>query len=269
MNATTQYAEIRETRLAWTDEGSGPAIVLLHGHAYDRTMWAQQIPALVDAGWRVVAPDLRGFGDSQVTEGIVYTEEFADDIDALLGHLDVDQAVIVGFSMAGQIALEFALRHPRRVRALVICDTVPDAEDVAGRRRRHTTADGIIADGMSAYADKVLGVMVSEATIEHRAEVAEEVRSMIARTPAAGAAAAMRGRAERRDFAAHLEEMDVPALVVVGDQDAFDHGAGQRMADLFPQGVLVTIPGAGHTPPMETPTEFTDALVGFLADQLS
>lgn len=264
MTDRNQTVAVRDTQIACTDEGAGPAIVLLHGHAYDRSMWNEQVPELVQAGWRVIAPDLRGFGDSEVTAGIVYTEEFADDIDALLESLEVPRAVVLGFSMAGQVAMELTHRHPTRVRALIICDTVPQAEDTAGRRRRHVTADSIVTGGMDAYAEKVLSVMVSPATVEQRAETAETVRRMIAAAPAEGSAAAMRGRAERRDFRDLLPAMDIPSLVVAGSEDAFDNGAAQSMVNLLPQGRLVTIPSAGHTPPMETPREFTEALLEFL-----
>ncbi|WP_144795007.1 alpha/beta fold hydrolase [Kocuria palustris] len=265
MSSQTRTLEIAEdTVIACTDEGSGPVIVLLHGHAYDRSMWNAQIPALVEAGWRVIAPDLRGFGDSSVTPGIVYTEEFSDDLEALLQRLGIERAVVLGFSMAGQVAMEFAAQHGERLRGLVICDTVPEAEDLAGRRRRNVGADGILSDGMEAYAEKVLGAMVSQQTIDERPEAAEAVRRMIAEAPADGSAAAMRGRADRRDFTELLPAVEIPALVVVGSEDAFDGGAGARMAAALPQGRLITIPGVGHTPPMEAPEEFTAALLGFL-----
>lgn len=264
MKAPAQTIGIRDVRIAYTDEGSGSVIVLLHGHAYDRSMWNEQIPALVERGWRVIAPDLRGFGESEVTPGIVYTEEFADDLEALLEALHVDQAVILGFSMAGQIAMEFSARHRRRVRALVLCDTVPQAEDAAGRRRRNVAADGIVSDGMDAYAEKVLGAMLCDTTTSQRPEVTATVRSMIAAAPAQGSTAAMRGRAARADYTEHLRTVDLPSLVIIGGDDAFDGGAGRRMAELLPQGRLVSIESAGHTPPMETPEEFLTALTTFL-----
>ncbi|MCT1602369.1 alpha/beta hydrolase [Kocuria sp. p3-SID1433] len=264
MSSQDHSIEIDDTVITYTDQGSGPVVVLLHGHAYDRSMWNAQIPALVDAGWRVIAPDLRGFGGSAITEGVVSTEEFSNDLALLLDELGIETTVVLGFSMAGQVAMQFAHDHGDRLRGLVICDTVPQAEDRAGRRRRNVGADAILAEGMDAYAEKVLGVMVSPQTIEQRPETAESVRAMIAAAPAQGSAAAMRGRAWRQDFTGLLPTLQVPSLVIVGDDDAFDNGAGQRMADALPQGRLVTIADAGHTPPMETPQEFTRALVDFL-----
>jgi pimeloyl-ACP methyl ester carboxylesterase len=257
-------ARINGVTMAYTDRGEGPVLLLLHGHAYDRSMWARQVEVFAGRGWRVVAPDLRGFGGSEVTEGIVYTEEFADDVDGLLGHLAVDRAVVVGFSMSGQVAMELLYRHPGRVRALVVNDTVPEAEDTAGRRRRHVTADAILTGGMEVYGRNVLAKMVAESTVESRPEVAAEVLAMLQGAPAKGAAAAMRGRAERRDFTELLRGTRIPVLVVVGADDAFDGGAGRRMAELAPGAELVVVDDAGHTPNIEQPAAFDDALDAFL-----
>ncbi|MGX5359526.1 alpha/beta fold hydrolase [Kocuria sp. KH4] len=257
-------ARIGDVTLAYTDRGRGPTLLLLHGHAYDRSMWARQVEVFAGLGWRVVAPDLRGFGQSGITEGIVYTEEFADDVAGLLDHLGTSPAVVVGFSMSGQIAMELVGRHPERVRGLVLVATVPEAEDRAGRRRRHATADAILTGGMETYGRSVLGRMLAEATVESSPGVAAEVLAMLRNAPAKGAAAAMRGRAERRDLGDVLRGARIPVLVVVGADDVFDGGAGRRMADLAPGAELVFVDGAGHTPNLEQPAAFDDALRAFL-----
>lgn len=262
VHATT--AEISGVTIAYTERGAGPVLLLLHGHAYDRSMWTRQVEVFAGLGWRVVAPDLRGFGESGVTEGIVYTEEFADDVAGLLDHLGVSSAVVVGFSMAGQIAMELLHRHPARVRALVVVDTVPEAEDAAGRRRRHVTADAILTGGMEVFGRSVLGRMIAPSTVETSPGVAAEVLAMLQNAPAKGSAAAMRGRAERRDFTELLRGVRIPVLVVVGADDAFDGGAGRRMAELVPGAELVIVPAAGHTPSLEQPADFDEALGAFL-----
>lgn len=263
-DVSARTARINGISMAYTDRGQGPVLLLLHGHAYDRSMWARQVEVFAGRGWRVIAPDLRGFGGSEVTEGIVYTEEFADDVAGLLADLAVEQAVVVGFSMSGQIAMELLHRHPDRVRALIVNDTVPEAEDAEGRRRRHVTADAILAGGMKTYGRNVVGRMLAESTVESRPEVAAEVLSMLQGAPAKGSAAAMRGRAERRDFTGVLRGARIPVLVLVGADDVFDGGAGRRMAELAPGAEFVVVDSAGHTPNLEQPSAFDDALAGFL-----
>lgn len=261
----THTAHVNDIDLAYTDEGSGRPLVLLHGHAYDRSMWDRQVDTFTHQGWRVIAPDLRGFGESGVTEGVVYTEEFVADLVALLDHLGLEEVVLLGFSMAGQIAMQLAASHPGRVAALIVNDTVPQAEDAAGRRRRHVTADGIVRNGMEAYGKSVLAGMIWDRNVQRLPEVAATVLEMIQSAPATGATAAMRGRAERNDFTETLRTWDKPALVIAGDHDAFDGGAARRMAELLPHGELAVIPASGHTPNMENPAEFDAALGAFLA----
>ena len=242
--------------------------MLLHGHAYDRSMWDGQVKAFGERGWRVIAPDLRGFGESEVTPGIVYTEEFVADVMALLDELQIQRAVLLGFSMAGQVAMQLIESHPERVSALIVNDTVPQAEDAAGRRRRHVAADGIVSGGMDSYGEAVLPQMMWEENVERLPEVARTVLGMIRAAPPEGATAAMRGRAERNDFVETLKAFDKPALVITGDHDAFDGGAAQRMSELLPHGELAVISNSGHTPNMENPTEF-DAALGAFLDKLA
>lgn len=262
---TAHTAHVNDIDLTYTDEGSGRPLVLLHGHAYDRSMWDGQVATFTRQGRRVIAPDLRGFGESGVTEGIVYTEEFVADVVALLDHLGLDDVVLLGFSMAGQIAMQLVASYPERAAVLIVNDSVPWAEDAAGRRRRHVTADGIVRDGMEAYATSVLSSMLWDRNVERLPEVAAAVHEMIRSAPAQGATAAMRGRAERNDFTQTLRTWDKPALVIAGDHDAFDGGAARRMAELLPHGQLAVIPASGHTPNMENREEFDAALRAFLA----
>lgn len=262
-------AQLNEATLAYTDQspaaGSKNVVLLLHGHAFDRSMWAPQIEHLVALGWRVIAPDLRGFGESEVTPGIVYTEEFAADAVALLDHLDIDSAVVLGYSMGGQVAMEIQHSYPQKVRALAIVDTVPQGEDAAGKRRRNVVADRLVTEGMNDYASDVVGLMIAGYNVEKLPAIAAKVLEMIKESPAAGSAAAMRGRAARRDFTDTLTAVTVPALVIAGTDDAFDGGAAVRMHELMKHSTLAIIEGAGHTPSMEQPAEFNAALEGFLA----
>lgn len=262
-------AQINDAALAYTDRspetGSQNVLLLLHGHAFDRGMWEPQIEHFVALGWRVIAPDLRGFGESEVTAGIVHTEEFAADAVALLDFLGIDSAVVLGYSMGGQVAMEIQHTHPQRVRALAIVDTVPQGEDPAGKRRRNVVADRLVTEGMDGYASDVLPLMIAGYNVEKLPIVAAKVLEMIRRSPATGSAAAMRGRAARRDFTDTLAAVTVPALVIAGADDAFDGGAATRMHELMPHSTLAVIEGAGHTPSMEQPAAFNASLEAFLS----
>lgn len=240
-------------------------LLLVHGHPFDRTMWRPQLPAVADAGWRVVAPDLRGYGTSDVTPGVVTLETFADDLAGLLDALGVTSAVVAGLSMGGQVAMAFAARHPGRLRGLVLAATFPRLDSEAVRRQRIETAGRIETGGLAAVADDVLPRMLAPGAVVARPALAAVVHGMMRVAPPAGAAAALRGRARRPPFEPVLAALAVPALVVVGEADAFTTAADvESMRALLPVAEVVTLPGVGHVPNLEAPRAFNAALVRFL-----
>ncbi|MET8564622.1 alpha/beta fold hydrolase [Streptomyces flaveolus] len=252
--------------LAHEDKGpevsSRVPLVLVHGHPFDRTMWQPQLTEFA-ATRRVIAPDLRGYGASPVTPGTVPLARHAQDIADLLDHLGVDTFVLAGLSMGGQIAMECAARLGDRIRGLVLADTFPEAETPEGRRGREAMAGRLLAEGMRGYADEVLEKMVAPyADLEVKAHVH---RMMTAASPQ-GAAAALRGRAERPDYRALLTTLPAPVLVVVGADDTYTPVAGaEAMHASLPDSVLHVVEGAAHLPNLERPEEFNRALAEFLA----
>jgi 3-oxoadipate enol-lactonase len=251
--------------LAFDDDGSGDdAVVFVHGHPFNRTMWAPQRAAVHAAGWRMVAPDLRGYGASRVTPGTVTLDVFADDLAAVLDHLEIDRAVLVGLSMGGQIVMEFARRHTRRLRGLVLAATFPQPETADGRARRHAMADRLLADGMAGYADEVLSKMLAPASLAALPAVGAAVLRMMQTTDPNGAAAALRGRAARPDYRPVLDQLAVPGLVVVGSADAFTTRADADDMAARLKARLVWMEGIGHMPNLEAPDAFNRELVTFL-----
>jgi pimeloyl-ACP methyl ester carboxylesterase len=259
-------ASIHGITIGYDDAGSGEnTLVLVHGHPFDRSMWRPQVKALVRSGWRVIAPDLRGYGKSSVVPGKTTLDLFASDIAALLDQLNIREVVIGGLSMGGQIVMEFCRLFPGRVRGIVLAATIPQAETDEGKRNRAAMADRLLREGMEAYAEEVLPKMVAPSNITALPTVAEHVLSMMRAAHPAGAAAALRGRAERPDYGNTLASLDVPALVVVGDEDAFTTRAdAERMRTLLKRSELVWMEGVGHMPNLEREVEFNAAVGRFL-----
>ncbi|MER7759738.1 alpha/beta fold hydrolase [Streptomyces sp. NPDC097619] len=258
---------VNDVTLAYEDLGpaDGPAVLLVHGHPFDRTLWYPQARALTAAGYRVLLPDLRGYGRSRVVPGTTRLSDFADDLAGLLDRLEVPRAVVGGVSMGGQIAMEFHLGRPDRVTALVLADTSPVAETAEGRRARAELADRLLAEGMSGYAEEVIGRMIAPYHVTGKPEVARHVLGMMRTTDPEGAAAALRGRAERPDYRSSLAGLKVPALVLVGADDEYTPPAGARaLHALLPQAVLAVIEEAGHLPGVEQPERVNAALLSFL-----
>ncbi|WP_203829771.1 alpha/beta fold hydrolase [Actinoplanes palleronii] len=262
----TRTAEVNGITVSFDDTGDGPAFVLVHGHPFDRSMWWPQVAALTAEGYRVVTADLRGYGRSTVVPGLTTLETFARDTFALVDHLEIDdEVVLAGLSMGGQIAMECYRLFPERIAGLVLADTFPQGETPAGHAHRNQVADRLLAEGMAGYAAENLPKMMAAYNVEKMPEVAEHVHAMMAHTAPEGAAAALRGRAERLDYRELLTTVAVPALVVVGRDDEFTPVAdAELMHGLIPGSQLAVIDGAGHLPNLEQPAAFNAALHDFL-----
>ncbi|MGW4063717.1 alpha/beta fold hydrolase [Amycolatopsis sp. NPDC004747] len=251
--------------LAYDDSGSGRPVLLVHGHPFDRSMWRPQAAHLSQSGYRVVTPDLRGYGQSKTHDTTTGLDVFANDLVELADHLELPSFVLGGLSMGGQIVMQLVQDHPGRVQALLLADTFAGLDTPQAKQARYDTADRITAEGMAHYAEELLPKMISKQTRATRPDVETHVRTMMRNAPQEGAAAALRGRAERPDYTHTLREVGVPTLVVVGSEDEFTPIGD---AELIHRGItgstLVVIDGAGHLPNLERETEFNEALSTFL-----
>jgi pimeloyl-ACP methyl ester carboxylesterase len=213
------------------------------------------------ASWRMIVPDLRGYGGSTVVPGKTTLDIFVGDIAGLLDELGIQDVVIGGLSMGGQIVMEFCRLYPERVRGILLAATFCRAETEQGKRQRAAMADRLLKEGMEPYSEEVLPKMVTPANLIALPQVADHVRSMMRTTDPIGAAAAIRGRAERPDYEETLASVEVPALVVVGDEDAFTTRAdAEQMSRLLKRSELVLVKGVGHMPNLEREAEFNEAL---------
>jgi pimeloyl-ACP methyl ester carboxylesterase len=258
--------DIGEVELAVDDRGAGPVLLLVHGFPLDHGMWQEQIEGLCHE-FRVVAPDLRGFGESGVTPGTVTMDRFADDLAALLEALGIDHPVaLCGLSMGGYVAFAFWRRHRARVGHLILCDTRAAADSPQVREGRLAMAQQVLESGTSPVVGAMLPRLLAEATAQRRPAVVDRLTEMIRRLDRAGIAAAQRGMAAREDATAMLYEIDRPTLVVCGQHDAVSPPAEMRgMAAAIPAARFVEIPQAGHMSPMENPAAVNAAIRDFLA----
>ena len=224
-------------RLAYTDEGRGDVIVLLHAFPVDGRMWAVQRRDL-SRTHRVIAPDFAGFGGSATVSLRRSLDEHADDVARLLDALAIDRATIVGLSMGGYITFAFARRHPKRVARLVLADTKATPDTPEGRAARDQNIalvekEGVREIGRSQRPDAVTAAL-----------------------------AAMR---DRPDSTPLLPQFDVPTAVIVGEDDSITPPSdAHAMADALPRAKLIVLPQAGHLANLEAPTEFTTAMADWL-----
>jgi len=248
-------------RLAYDDTGHGECVVLIHGHPFDRTLWAPQLAALRDS-FRVIAPDLRGFGESPVTPGLVTMRELAADIEDLLDQLGIGDAAVVGLSMGGLVAMELAGARPERYWAIGLVATTADPVAPGEKEIRRQRADAIERDGIGVLVDYMhTGLYGPDCPPGVRARI----DAMMSATSPAGAAAALRGRAERPDYRPVLAELGIPALVCVGSADPWsDATVTAQIISCLEHPELVMIDGVGHLPNLEAELRFNNALRDFL-----
>ena len=257
---------IGDIRLHVVDEGDGSPLLLVHGFPLDHTMWRAQIGHF-SRNHRVLAPDLRGFGSSSVTDGIVGMERFADDLAALLDELKVTEPVcFCGLSMGGYIAWPFFERHRDRLGSLILCDTRSAADAEETRTTRHGLAQKVLEDGPEFIARTMPTKLFAAKTRDEFPQLVEEVQAVIRGTAPAGIAAAARGMAERVDSTNLLPAIDVPTLGLVGEEDTISTVEEMRsIAAAIPGSQFVVIPDAGHMAPLEAPAAVNSALEAFLA----
>ena len=257
---------VNGVELAFVDQGTGNPVVLAHGFPLDHTMWDAQIDAL-SKDYRVIAPDLRGFGLSGVTEGTVTMQQLADDLAALLDALRIEQPIVLcGLSMGGYVALQFWQDHGTRLAGLILCDTraVADTPEVADGRLE--TAERVMREGPAPLVAQMMPKLFAQTTAQQQPELVDSLRRVMMATDPGAIAAAARGMAQRPDMVSRLGEIDCPALVIVGEQDAISSPEEMRaIARPIPHARFVEIPGSGHMSPMEKPAAVNAAILEFLA----
>jgi pimeloyl-ACP methyl ester carboxylesterase len=247
------------------DVGEGTPLVLLHAYPLSSAMWLAQREDLAKR-FRVITPDLRGFGGSVLGEDEPSIDAMADDVAALLRGKGIDRAVIGGLAMGGYVALAFCRRHLDRVLGLVLANTKASADAPDVQERRQAMADRIEADdSVQHLVEELLPQLVGPTTFRQRALVYGRVRGLVQSTPPKAAAWAQRAMAAREDVLAALPSIRVPALVIAGSEDELAGEEDARaMAEALPNAELLVMPRCGHLTAVEQPELFNQAVAEFV-----
>jgi 3-oxoadipate enol-lactonase len=277
MTATVTRAEVRTDwigpapRLCFDEAGDGPALIFLHGVGGHRGNWRDQVARFGAAGLRAIAPDLRGYGDSDDDDGAVRAfTDFADDVVRLLDTLSIARATICGLSMGGRIALDLWRRHPDRIERLVLADTSAGSKETQDpakveaflAARRKPLLDGLTtAELAPTLVETLIG---PNATREQRRTLTASLAALH-RDAYLKTLEAVTRFTDFPDFGS----IAVPTLVIVGSEDriAPPHIA-RAMAEAIPGAVLEVLDGAGHISNIEAPAAFDAALARFLGVRL-
>ena len=238
----------------YTDEGRGVPLLFVHGFPLSRGAWQKQIDAL-RSSYRVIAPDLRGFGESQAGTGPVTMAQYADDLHALVQQLTTGPVVLIGHSMGGYILFAFLRQYPEMVRGLVLVSTKAGKDTPEAAAARRATAEKVQARGVEVVIEAMAPRML--AGDNHDQAMAEQVRGLMAPSKPAGVIGALLGMVERPDATAELARISVPTLVVTGADDALiPPTESEKLAQTIPGSQLNIVAHAGHLVPFEQPDEF-------------
>lgn len=252
--------------LSFADSCPDTVLLLIHGFPLSNRMWDSQLADLSGEA-RVVAPDLRGSGDSDTVEGPYSMAMLADDCIALLDELGIDEAVVGGHSMGGYVALELFRRHRERVKGLILISTRAGADSDEGRAGRDSAADKARAEGTGPIVSGMREKLLAEATYEEDPELVElldEIMEAANVTGVVGALAAMRDRVDSTPL---LADIDVPTLIIHGADDrVIPASEAEIMAQAIPGATLEIIHGAGHLPNMEQEEMFNELVAAFLEE---
>jgi pimeloyl-ACP methyl ester carboxylesterase len=244
-----------------TDLGEGTPILWIHGFPFASSIYESQ---LAIRNVRHVMPDLPGFGQSRPEAGEVSMDTYGRLMIDLLDHRGIDRAVFAGLSMGGYVCLAMARLAPKRMRGLILIDTRETADTEEGRKGRYDSIEKVKQGGVKPIVDSMLPKML---TPRAPREMRDRLREIMSSASPEGVIAALGAMATRPDSSPLLPQIQVPTLIVVGEQDPITPPAdAERMAAAIPGARLVRIAGAAHVSNFEKGAEVNRAVAGFVAN---
>lgn len=243
--------------------GRGPNVVLLHPFPSCHEFWLPTVGRL-ENGFRFTMLDLRGMGQSQPVDGVATMAQHADDLRRVLDAEGIGRAVFVGCSIGGYVLFEFWRQHRERVAALVLADTRSTPDTPQEREQRLKNSEAALERGPEFVIDSMVPKLLGETTLRTRLDVVAAARATMGGSTAQGLASVLRGMAERVDSTDTLANINVPTMVVGGDQDiASPRPELERIAQGIAGAELRIIRNAGHYAPFEQAAEFAEVLRPF------
>ena len=244
-----------DARLSYEVTGNGPDVVLLHPFPLNHHFWDSVTPQL-STRYRVILPDLRAHGDSELGEGPATMQKLADDLSRLCREERISKAFFVGVSIGGYLLFEFWRRYREQVAALVLANTRPGAETSESKTNRLQLADRVLREGTDRFVEEMLSKLLSKTTRTNRPDIVDAARRMMQSMSAEDIAGVQRGMAERPDSVATLATINVPTLLIAGEEDSIPLSEFELMRQQISGSRLQVIAQAGHYAALEKPAEF-------------
>jgi len=253
-----------DAEIVYEAQGDGHPVVLLHPFPANRQFWSQ-LALILTPRYRLILPDLRGHGDSGLGDGPATMEKHAADISRVMDDADVGRAVLVGVSIGGYVFFEFWRRFRSRVTAVALCNTKAAADTPEARVGRLQMAVDALERGTEPFFESMVPKLLGKTTRDMRPDLVDGALRMMRKMSPEDVAMVQRGMAERPDSVSTLKMIDVPTLLITGDEDILTGVAeAETMRQNIPGAQLKVIAKAGHYAPWERPEEVGPLLRQFL-----
>lgn len=257
--------EVNNITISYNDVGEGSVpILFLHGFPFDKSMWKGQLDSLKSSN-RVIACDIRGFGKSTDEKTALSIDLFCDDLISFMNKLNIDKAVVCGFSMGGYISLNAIKRFPERFEALILCDTQCIADTVEVKENRYKKIEQINLDGAAEFNEKFIKSVFHPDSLTNKIELVENLRSIVFANSKEIIIAGLTALAERSETCSSLKSITVKTFIICGREDVVTPLAqSQFMQEHIQESSLKIINNAGHVANLEQPDEFNKHLLDFI-----
>jgi len=239
-------------------------IVLLHGMTLDHRMWNPQIKVLKE-NYRIITYDIRGHGKTEVTDGQYTYRMFVEDLIALLDYLQIDKAVLCGLSMGGAIAMRAFELYSERIHALILCDTRSEADSNETKYWRENSIESIKQNGLQPFTEEFIKTIFAPESFKLCFDAIKLIQNMILSSSQLGICGVLLAQAGRTDMTHVLPKINVPTLIMVGENDNFTPIASSNtMYEKIKDSQLKIISNAGHVSNLENVDEFNNCMLEFL-----
>lgn len=249
------------------DEGAGPAVLLLHAFPCDSSLWDGQVGAITAAGFRVLVPDLPGFGSSPLPTDPPELDHVAVALAEALDERGIERFALAGLSLGGYLAMALLRRIPERITALMLVDTKAVTDPEPARQNRLAVADRVVSEKSTEFlVEAMLPALLGQTSRSDRPDVVRQVKAWIRNAAPQTVAWYQRAMARRPDSLVDLQHFAGPALVVYGEQDTVlsPYSEQLTMVEALPDAQLAAVAAAGHLSAAEQPEAVAGLMVEFL-----
>jgi len=258
-------ATINGVQIGYDDFGQGPTVLFVHDYPLNRKMWRPQVEPLVEAGFRVVLVDLRGFGESALESERVGIHTYSSDIIGLLNYLGIGRAVVCGLSLGGYVLFDLMENYPQRIAGACLATSRPVSDDIQERAKRNELLVALQEGRVDQVKEELYRMLFAGQEKTLPAAFRDEVRNWIQHMKAKTLDVALQAIGQRKDYTFLLRTLKIPTLLVGAEDDPITHhNHTDIMAQHLPNCYKAVKLSSGHLVNIEKADEFNNHFLEFL-----